>query len=114
MRLFAEAYEWLLHRGVEATREAWGVRGFWPPGSRRYEFRLRGAHEGDVEIGVIPAPGPATWWIHAATLDEMLQMFLDAQADVDAGRATTWLEGLKARDSFRWMDPDVAEPTPPE
>jgi hypothetical protein len=41
-------------------------------------------------------------------------MFLDAQADVDAGRTKTWLEGLKARDSFRWMDPDVPEPIPPE
>lgn len=113
MRLY-EAHDWLVQRGVEATQKTWGVMGYWPPGSRRYEFRLGLSHDGGFETGVIPAPGPATWWIHAATLDEMLQMFLDAQADVDAGRATTWLEGLRARDPFRWMDPDVPEPIPPQ
>jgi len=43
-------------------------------------------------------------------MDEMLNMLVDAQADVDAGRAPTWLDALRAMDPIRWMDPDYKEP----
>lgn len=105
---FAEALEWLGARGVEsahATR-GHGLEGRWRDGQRVYLFRLRCDHDGGIETAVTPDPGALVWWIHAQTMDEMLNMLVDAQADVDAGRAPTWLDALKAKDPLRWMDPD--------
>lgn len=107
---WVQAAEWLRTHVVESREMGWGLLGRWVDGTREYEFKISGDHDGGIETAVRPEPGRLVWWIHAATLDEMLQMFISAQSSVNAARAPTWLDALKERDPIRWMDPDHLEP----
>ena len=108
MTTFAEAIGWLKARGIDAgpARKGHGIEGNWNDGRRNYAYQIDLNFDAGFEMSVVPEPGPTTWWIHAQTLDEILQMLVDAQSEVDSGRASSWLEALKVRDPIRWMDPD--------
>lgn len=112
MAEFGKAIDRLKEHGVDAipARRGHGVEGRWNDGLRLYDIHLGLNFDAGFEMSVTPEPGPLTWWIHAQTLDELLNMLFEAQADVAAGRAPTWLDALKARDPLRWMDPDSKPP----
>jgi hypothetical protein len=103
---FAEAQEWLRQRGVETRRMDWGLVGQWRDGERSYEIGLGGASDGGADMSVRFGAGHPTWWIHAQSIDRLLKMMVEAQNDVDAGSAATWLDALKAKDPIRWLDPE--------
>jgi hypothetical protein len=105
-----DADKWLRERGVEAVWNDVSVCGVWNDGLMGYQFKVRLNSAEGYEVSITPLPGRLTWWIHSETLEGLLNMLFEAQADVGAGRFSSWLEALKARDPIRWMDPDFKAP----